>query len=472
MGDRAPASAFAEAEATDREAATPLDVIVVGAGICGVILLKYARDQGLRCLALEQKDDVGGLWAWLPAWQDIQNRRQDYAVNGVPLHGPAQPDIHQHVREWVRRYGLAPFIRFGCEVTSVSWADGEWQVETTRGTNRTRYLIVASGVQNEPWIPDVRRTSSEIVEMHSCRLHDTEDLAGRRVTVVGGGASSLDLLELAIANGAENLHWVYRSIRWFQPTGRTKQESWPNLRELGIMQTVLRSSEKVNRFTRRLLHLQFKWHGLAEIEPGEPFDFARHQLIPGRRRMIRGFDSISRHQSEVDAIERHDVVLGNGERVETDVLLWGTGYRMKLDYLGLPEYREIDTPGKLRPRLGSFVRSVDYPNLFFVGMGLIDSTSSTPFFAAIEAKSIVAHILGRCEIPVENIPHVMAYWDVLRLFASFDHANYPRRWWRISSEDLSQRSLCVLCGSAREYTDQDIHRWPDWDKIASCRIGL
>ncbi len=449
MGDRASAAASAEAEAADQEPATPLDAIVVGAGICGVIFLKYARDQGLCCLALEKQDDVGGLWAWLPAWQDIQNRRQDYAVNGVPLQGPAQPDIHRHVGEWVRRYDLAPFIRFGCEVTSVSWEEGDWRVETTRGTERARYLIVASGVQNEPWIPSVRRSSPEIVEMHSCRLHRPEDLAGRRVTVVGGGASSLDLLELAIANGAADLHWVYRSIRWFQPTGRTKQESWPNLRELGIMQTVLRSSERVNRFTRRLLHLQFKWHGLTEIEPDEPFDFAKHQLIPGRRRMIRGFDSISRHQSEVRAIESHDVVLGNGERLETDVLLWGTGYRMNLGYLGLPEYREVGTPKKLRPRLGSFVRSVDYPNLFFIGMGLIDSTSSTPFFAAVEAKSIVAHILGRCEIPLETIPHVIAYWDVLRLFASFDRANYPRRWWRIRCALLAWRYQLVRNASVK-----------------------
>jgi hypothetical protein len=103
---------------------------------------------------------------------------------------------------------------------------------------------------------------------------------------LGGGASSLDILDLAIANGAEDVHWVYRSVRWFQPTARTKQGMWPNLRELAVIQTVLMSPDRVNRFTRQLLRLQFKWHGLTEIEPDEPFDFAKHQLIPGRRRMI------------------------------------------------------------------------------------------------------------------------------------------------------------------------------------------
>lgn len=100
-------------------------------------------------------------------------------------------------------------------------------------------------------------------------------------------------------------------------------------------------------------------------------------------------------------------------------------------YLGLPEYSRIDTLDDLRPRLGSLIRAIDYPHLFFIGMSLIDSTSSTPFFAAIEAKSIVAHILGRCEIPKKNIPHHIAHWDLFRYFASFDHANYPKFWWKI-----------------------------------------
>ena len=64
-------------------------------------------------------------------------------------------------------------------------------------------------------------------------------------------------------------------------------------------------------------------------------------------------------------------------------------------------------------------------------MSLTESTSATPFFAAIEAKSIVAHILGECEIPKKRTPHLVAYWDLHRHFARFDQTNYPRFWWRI-----------------------------------------
>jgi cation diffusion facilitator CzcD-associated flavoprotein CzcO len=217
----------------------PYDAIVIGAGICGVIFLKYAREQGLRCLALEKQDAVGGLWNWLPAWQDLQNRKADYGIDDVPLDGVKQPDVLQHVRQWVQEYNLSPFIRLQHEVTFVSWMDRdeEWQVQTNQGTFRANYLIVASGVQNEPWIPAIQRSHPDVIEMHSSGLRRPEALADQKVTIVGGGASAWDLLDLAIENGAKDIHWVYRNIRWFIPTSQTKQTVWPNLRELSIVQT-------------------------------------------------------------------------------------------------------------------------------------------------------------------------------------------------------------------------------------------
>lgn len=416
------------ATGTDTE---PYDAIVIGAGLCGVIFLKYASERGLRCLALEKQDGVGGVWKWLPSWQDIQNRKADFGINDVPLDGVKQPDILQYVRDWIEAYDLAPSIRLQHEVTSVAWRNDEWEVRTARGTFRARYLIVASGVQNRPWMPDVARSDSEIFEIHSSRLRRPEELAGQRVTVVGGGTSAWDLLDLALENDARAVDWVYRSTKWCMPTTQPKQTFWPNLREMALVQTLTGSAEATSAFLRWLTRQFYDANHVTEIEPAERLDIREHQLIPGRSRMIRSFEAISRHQSEVRHLRGREVELANGERLETDVILWGTGYRMSLDYLGLPEYREIEKLDELRPRLGSLVRSLDYPNLFFMGMTLIESTSATPFFAAIEAKSTVAHILGECEIPKKKISHHVAHWDLFRHFASFDHASYPRFWWKL-----------------------------------------
>jgi cation diffusion facilitator CzcD-associated flavoprotein CzcO len=411
--------------------AEPYDAIVIGAGICGIIFLKYAREQGLRCLALEKQDAVGGLWNWVPAWQDIQNRKEDFAINDVPLDGAKQPDVLRHIRGWVQEYNLASFIRLQHEVTSVSWIDKEWQLQTNHGTFRANYLIVASGVQNDPWIPDIERSHPDVIEMHSSDLRRPEDLAGQRVTVVGGGASAWDLLDRAVENGAKDIHWVYRNIRWFIPTSRTKQTVWPNLRELSIVQAVTGSMASVNAFFRQRLKKLFTDFQLTEVVPSEPLDLTKHQLFPGRSLAIQNLDAITRHHTQIRRIQGREISLENGERFETDTLLWGTGYRMNLEYLDLSEYSGVKRLDGLRPRLGSLIRALDYPHLFFIGMSLIDSSGSTPLFAAIEAKSIVAHILGRCEIPKKNIPHHIVHWDLFKYFASFDHANYPRLWWKI-----------------------------------------
>jgi len=411
--------------------ATVYDAIVIGAGFCGIIFLKYAREQGLRCLVLEKQNDVGGLWNRLPAWQDIQNRIEDFAINDVPLDGAKQPALHQHAREWVRKYKLTPHIRLNCEVTSVAWKNEKWQVHTNGEVFSANYLIAATGVQNKPWVPEIKRSSPEVVEMHSSELRQPEDLQDKRVTIIGGGASSWDLLDLAIENGAKDIRWVYRNRPlWFLPTTRSKQTAWPNLRELALMQTLSKPAG-VSSFLRWMLRKLFDYFKLTAVEPEVPFDIGKHQLIPGRQAIMKHLHSISRLQSEVNGIRGREIALANGEQFETDILLWATGYRMDLQYLGLPELSNINTLKELKPRLGSLIRSMDYPNLFFIGMSLTESTSATPFFAAIEAKSIVAHILKKCEIPQRNTPHLIAHWDLFRYFAKFDRSNYPRFWWKI-----------------------------------------
>jgi cation diffusion facilitator CzcD-associated flavoprotein CzcO len=311
------------------------DVIVIGAGLCGIISLKYARDNGLNCLVLEKEEEAGGVWRWIPAWQDIQNRKQDFSINRVPLKGVKQPDIHQYIQEWVRKFDLHSYIRLSTQVISVSWNGEIWQVRTDQTTFQTRYLIVASGVQNRPWIPEVERSHSNITEIHSSELRKLEDLKNKRVTVVGGGASSWDLLDLAIQHKSSAIHWVYRNIRWFLPTYRKKHKSWPNIRELALVQTIGQSPERVNAFLRWLIKIKFDFFNLNSIKPDEPYDLKKHQLLPDRELMIRNLDRITRHQSEIRQITGKRIILKNRETIETDLILWATGFRMNLNYLGL-----------------------------------------------------------------------------------------------------------------------------------------
>ena len=407
------------------------DAIVIGAGLCGIIFLAYARKKGLRCIALEKQNDVGGLWNNLPTWQDIQNRKQDISIDNVPLNGIDQPAMHQYALEWIKRYNLDSFIHLKSEVTDVSRVDDKWSIRTKQEeTFRTNYLIIASGVQNEPWIPYVDRKDSKIKELHSYDLRQLEELKNKRVTIVGGGASSQDLLDLAIEYSAKEIHWVYRNnIKWFFPTKKSKQFAWPNLRELALGQSI-HGTKTASTLMRWLLRFRYNKFGISELITKEPFDFDWHQLIPGRYSVIKNLEMIYRHRAQVRSLHEKTLLLSNGESFETDQILWGTGYNINLHYLNLPEFDQIKKLHDLYPKLASLVKSVDYPNLFFLGMALINSSSSTTLFAAVESKTIISHIKGECKIPDKKFPSYLTHWDLIRYFATFDRANYPK-WWKL-----------------------------------------
>lgn len=269
------------------------------------------------------------------------------------------------------------------------------------------------------------------MERHSCELRRPETLEDQRVAIVGEGTSAWDLLELAIRHGAAEIHWVHRSTKWCLPTGAPKQRAWPNLRELAVIQSLAGSVDSVNAFLRGLLRIKYWFRGMTALRPEEPFDVREHQLIPARSTMIQNLDTIVEHRSEVRSVKGNTIRLEDGEHFEANVLLWGTGYRMNLAFLDLPPFLDMRRLDELTPRLGSLVRSVDYPALFFLGISLTESTSSTPFIAALETRTIISHILGECEIPKTPVPHQITHWNLHRLFASFDHANYSKVWWRV-----------------------------------------
>ncbi|MDZ7847751.1 MAG: NAD(P)-binding domain-containing protein [Owenweeksia sp.] len=241
-------------EETENKEAAPYDAIVIGAGICGIVFLKYAHEKKLNCLVLDKQSDVGGLWNQLPAWQDIQNRKTDFAINDVPLNGVRQPAVHEHICAWIDKYQLSPFIKLQTEVNSVSWKEDHWEVYTSEKIYKTRYVIAASGVQNESWIPDVNRQNSSITELHSSAIQKPEELAYKRVTVVGGGASGWDLLDMALGQGAKDIHWVYRNTRWFLPSTRSKQDNPMNdLRVMARAQVLKKDTQGVSAFLRKIL---------------------------------------------------------------------------------------------------------------------------------------------------------------------------------------------------------------------------
>ena len=414
------------------------DLIIIGGGIGGIISLKYARDAGLDAILLEKADAVGGLWRNLPAWQDLQIRKEDWTLGDLPIAGEDQASVLANIRAWVERFELAPSIRLGTRVNSARPVDGGWVVNAEGYTGRSRFLVAATGAHNRPVVPEIERTLSTLTEHHSSALHDPAELTGKDVVVVGAGASAFDLLDLCLEREARSITWVFRSFKWMIPTQRRKHAA-SNLRAYARMQMLGTSVTTLNRRINKNLRARYEKAGLEELRPDEPIDLKHRMLIPGRRRMIRELGRIARHRGEIVRIEGETVWLSSGQSCRADLVLWGTGYETDLGYLEAGDLSRLTSLEAIGRRCGSHFLALDAPNLFILGPGVLETITSTPWAYAHAAKSIMSHIRGR---PVFDSTPVQAnenYFDLVHFLAKRDRGNYPFPRWYLKYLKLAFR---------------------------------
>src|SRR5260370_38170432 len=101
--------------------------------------------------------------------------------------------------------------------------------------------------------------------------------------------------------------------------------------------------------------------------PADDFDIRFDQIMPGRQLLIRNFRQIERHRGEVRSLRDKTIHLSSGERIETELLLWGTGDAVALGYLGLDTLSKGGRLNGIAERCYSVFPSIDAPNLFLLG---------------------------------------------------------------------------------------------------------
>lgn len=414
-----------------------LDVVIVGAGYGGLICLHYAAKAKLTAVVLERQSTAGGLWAQLPAWQDIQVNRIDWTLGDLPIEGEDQRSILKNAQQWVDHFDLAHSIRLNEPVISADWQGDSWLVETPRGRLRARHLVAATGIHNRPRVPNPRRADASIAEYHSSALHDPSLITGKDVLVVGGGASAFDLLDLCFEHRARQVTWVYRNLRWMAPTTRPKRLAG-GPRGLARQQMAGVPLAQISRAINDDLRARYAKFGLNDILPADDFDFRRHQLIPGRFRMIENFERIARHRGEVVSLGAQIAALSSGAQVPADLVLWGTGYDVDIRYFKRPALAAIRRPGELARRCGALFRSLDAPNLFFLAPSLLETTGATPWAYAHACRTIVAHIQGKAHLDEQPVGEKINHFDLASFLAERDPLNYPADAWRQQYQALAQ----------------------------------
>ena len=203
------------------------EVAIIGAGFSGIGTAVKLDEAGFRdWLMLEDGDGVGGAWHWntypgvgvdIPSfsYQFSFERRSDWSSTYAK--GAELKDYAEHC---VDSYGLRSRIRFGAKVVAAVWDEERhvWLLATEDGDELTaRFLVGATGVFNQPKPPEIPGLGDYAGEvMHTSRWDHGRDLRGRRVAIVGTGASSVQVVP-SIAPEVEHLTVFQRTPIWCLP---------------------------------------------------------------------------------------------------------------------------------------------------------------------------------------------------------------------------------------------------------------
>ncbi|GAB3723942.1 flavin-containing monooxygenase [Nocardiopsis nanhaiensis] len=212
--------------APDRE----VGVAVIGAGMSGLLAAHRLSQAGVPVTVYEKNTDVGGTWfenTYPGCRVDVASHLYNYSfarTHDWPDHFCVQEEVLEYFREVAREYGLYESIRFGTEVAAADWdeAASVWRLtlRTPEGEETAEYrtLVSAVGQLNRPSLPDVPGLNSFAGDsFHSATWDHGVKLAGKRVAVIGTGASAFQIVP-EIAETTGELLVFQRTAPWLRPT--------------------------------------------------------------------------------------------------------------------------------------------------------------------------------------------------------------------------------------------------------------
>ena len=398
----------------------------MGTGFGGIgmgIALKQAGYDDF--IILDKEDDLGGTWRdnqYPGCACDVPSPLYSFSFELNPdwsrLFAP-QREIWAYLRGCARKYGLEAHIRYGSVVEQMQWDEDErrWDVQTVEhgelGSWRPRAVVSAAGALHLPAYPDIPGAERFAgTSFHSARWDQSCDLAGKRVAVIGTGASAIQFVP-EIAKQAAQLTVFQRTPPWIHPR--------PDAPIPARMRTAFRKAPVAARALRDAIYLGLEARAMgfaispklmAPLEAVARRHLAsqitdpalRAQLTPdytiGCKRILLSSDyypalqqpNVSLVTEGITGITEAGVTTADGEEHKADVIIYATGFKViesvtslnvtgrdgrKLRAENLEAYRGITAAG--------------FPNLFLL-LGPNTALGHTSVVFMIETQ--IQHVLS------------------------------------------------------------------------------
>ncbi|MGZ4648510.1 MAG: flavin-containing monooxygenase [Blastococcus sp.] len=333
-------------------------VAVIGGGFAGLGTAVRLRQEGVQdFVLLERGPGIGGTWrdnTYPGCACDVPSHLYSFSFAPNPDWSRSfspQPEIHAYLERVAREQGVLPHCRFGVELEAADWDDaaGLWRLRTSAGDLTAQVVVAGCGGLVEPRLPDTEGLASfEGTAFHSARWDHDADLAGKRVVVVGTGASAIQFVP-HLQRQAAHVTVLQRTPPWVLP----RRDRRLTAAERAVYRHVP-GAQKVARgaiFGLRELNLlaftgKGRMRALAEkqalqhLASAVPDPALRAVLTPdyriGCKRVLLSNDyypALAQDNVTVvpHALERvlpHGVVAADGSTHEADVLVFGTGFQV------------------------------------------------------------------------------------------------------------------------------------------------
>jgi cation diffusion facilitator CzcD-associated flavoprotein CzcO len=355
---------------TDRQELTPtggdaadtgardVEVVIIGSGFAGLgMAVRLLRDGVRDFVVLERGDEVGGTWrdnTYPGAACDVPSQLYSFSFDLNPTWSRSfsgQPEIFAYLRDVADRYGVRPHLRLRHTVTGARWDDslGCWIVTTDQGVWRARFLVTGVGALSDPAIPEVPGLEQFPGRVfHSAQWDHDYDLTGKRVAVVGTGASAIQFVP-QIQPQVSQLVLFQRTPPWVLPRRDRALKSVEHVtyRFLPPVQRFVRSAIYWGResfaiaLTRsaRLLKAAEKI-ARKHIADQVPDPQLRAKVTPsyviGCKRILIANDyypALTQPNVEVVAagltrVDGRTVIGSDGSEHEVDAIIFGTGFHV------------------------------------------------------------------------------------------------------------------------------------------------
>jgi cation diffusion facilitator CzcD-associated flavoprotein CzcO len=338
------------------------DAVIVGAGFGGIGAAIQLKRMGCEnFVILDREDDLGGTWRvnrYPGLAVDVPTTTYSYYFEPNPNWSrlfSTGTEIKQYADDVADKYDVRRHMRFNTTVESARWDDdaNAWRVALAGGeTLTTRYLITATGFLSQPHTPDIPGITGFAGKIiHTTDWDDSYDLKGRRVAIIGTGATAVQLIP-ELAKVAAELTVYQRTPIWVVPKldFRFSERAKRVFARVPLVQRAIRAiTDALYEFFIfvGLHHRQFffrrlnigasdlaKMHRYFSIRDPE----LRKQLTPDydfgckRPTFSNGYyrvftkSHVHLQSSGIERIEHDGIVANDGTKTEIDTLVLATGF--------------------------------------------------------------------------------------------------------------------------------------------------